>query len=279
MKLGYSEFSYGYAFTENLIRSSATGPATAPVFPNLVQEATLGYDVFVDLPGVPLYFQFKLPTLLTRSNAREIQLGLTGLSLNLFRMPLMLRDKSDQHKNLMALEAKFPKAVFYTSPEMETVDDFNAAYVAAIVPGHSAFFSPRAIGPLPDDKEHCVSYCQSSAIAWRCSEPKKLRKFKLVDVMATATNELDKRQRQPLEQTVKRLREQLNPLLPAGLLSAEQEIRNLVEARGGTGTERLAPDERTRAVSIDLIVAKELARVGLGVEMLIAQPRPSPTPE
>jgi len=39
MKLGYSEFSFGYAFTENLIRSSPKAPNGAPVFPNLVQEA------------------------------------------------------------------------------------------------------------------------------------------------------------------------------------------------------------------------------------------------
>lgn len=50
MKVGYTEFSFGYAFTENLIRGSASAPTGAPVFPNLVQEATLGYDVRIDDP-------------------------------------------------------------------------------------------------------------------------------------------------------------------------------------------------------------------------------------
>ncbi len=45
MKAGYTEFSFGYAFTESLIRGSATAPSGTPVFPNLVQEASLGYDV------------------------------------------------------------------------------------------------------------------------------------------------------------------------------------------------------------------------------------------
>jgi hypothetical protein len=63
MRIGYTEFSFGYAFTENLIRSSATGPKKAPVFPNLMQEAHKGYDVRIDLPGVPLFFQYKLPEL------------------------------------------------------------------------------------------------------------------------------------------------------------------------------------------------------------------------
>ena len=61
MKLGYSEFSFGYAFTENLIRSSPLSPSGAPVFPNLVQEADLGYDVRIDLPGLPWFFQYNLP--------------------------------------------------------------------------------------------------------------------------------------------------------------------------------------------------------------------------
>ena len=45
MKLGYTEFSFGYAFTENLIRSMPSGPTGAPFFPNLLQEAQLGYDI------------------------------------------------------------------------------------------------------------------------------------------------------------------------------------------------------------------------------------------
>ena len=102
MKLGFTEFSYGYAFTENLIRSSASGPASAPVFPNLVQEAKLGYDVRIDMPGSPLFFQFKLPELMVRDTAREIaQLGLAGLSTPFFRLPLMRSDISDQHAHLL----------------------------------------------------------------------------------------------------------------------------------------------------------------------------------
>ena len=58
MKLSYTEFSFGYAFTENLIRSTKTRPSGAPTFPNLVQEADLGYDVRVECPSCPLFFQY-----------------------------------------------------------------------------------------------------------------------------------------------------------------------------------------------------------------------------
>jgi hypothetical protein len=72
MKVGYTEFSYGYAFTENLIRSHPTGAMGAPVFPNLVQEAKLGYDVQIQLPAVPLFFQFKLPDRMEKGTAFQV---------------------------------------------------------------------------------------------------------------------------------------------------------------------------------------------------------------
>jgi hypothetical protein len=44
----------------------------APIFPNLAQEASVGYDVHINLPGLPLFFQYELPELMTRKSAREI---------------------------------------------------------------------------------------------------------------------------------------------------------------------------------------------------------------
>ena len=70
-QLEYSEFSFGYAFTENLIRSSATGPSSAPRFPDLVEGGGLGYDVEIDDGRVPVFFQHKLPERMVRSTASE----------------------------------------------------------------------------------------------------------------------------------------------------------------------------------------------------------------
>ena len=72
MKLDYTEFSFGYAFTENLIRSASTATNGAPFFPNLVQEGQRGYDVRIDFPGCPLFLQYKLPDLMVRDTAAEI---------------------------------------------------------------------------------------------------------------------------------------------------------------------------------------------------------------
>ncbi len=56
---------------ENLIRGSATALTGAPVFPTLVQEAILDYDGQISFPAVPLFFQYKLPELVTRASASK----------------------------------------------------------------------------------------------------------------------------------------------------------------------------------------------------------------
>lgn len=107
-RVGYAEFSFGYAFTENLIRGSATALTGAPVFPTLVQEAILGYDVQIGFPAAPLFSQYKLPELMTRARASEMANGLgPGLTLDFFRIALMRRDVSDQHRLLIDWEGRF----------------------------------------------------------------------------------------------------------------------------------------------------------------------------
>jgi hypothetical protein len=157
MRLGYTEFSFGYAFTENLIRSANAAPKGAPMFPNLIQEAQLGYDVKIDFPGLPLFFQYKLPELMKRNTAFEISKKLAGLKVPFFRMALMPSGLSAQHKLLITLEKKYPGSVFYASPALYDLDEFNKAYSKGSVHKSSVFFAPGNIGPLPDDKAHTIS--------------------------------------------------------------------------------------------------------------------------
>ena len=121
MKLGYTEFSFGYAFTENLIRSSSTRSGRAPFFPNLIQEGRLGYDVRIDFPGCPLYLQYKLPELMVRDTAVEIsKYFLQGIATPFFRMHLMKRNLSRQHELLIDLENRHPNSVYYATPGLES---------------------------------------------------------------------------------------------------------------------------------------------------------------
>lgn len=272
MKLGYTEFSFGHAFTENLIRSSAQSPSGAPQFPNLIQEAQLGYDVRIDLPACPLFFQFKLPKLMVRDTALEISQHGLPLSCNFFRMPLMRRDISDQHQVLIQLEAANAGLVHYASPMLDDIQAFNSAYNLAAVHRHTAFFSPQDIGPLPDDKRHMISYNAGASSAWFCSEPQKivLRQFEHLVEKAAAKFELPEFNR--LAQVAFRTRGALRELGGDVIDIDENALRQRFRSRLDADARAAPPTQREQAVAEELLAAREIARIGFGLEMIVVQP-------
>jgi hypothetical protein len=273
MKVGYTEFSFGYAFTENLIRWASARPSGAPVFPNLNQEARLGYDVQIDFPASPLFFQYKLPELMVRSTAAEIsQHALPGMSVPFFRMPLMRRDLSEQHALLMLLEREFPGTVYYAASEIEDNNTFNNAYNAAQVHHRSVFFSPIDIGALPDDRQHAVAYRNGSGDAWLCSEPREISALRYERIEQKATNLFDQRRFRSLEDTAAEIQHALLNLTSPEVRASEGAIRQRVQARVGSLTVAPAADARAREVAVEVLVSREIARVGLSLDMFIAQP-------
>lgn len=273
MKIGYTEFSFGYAFTENLIRSTGSRPAGAPVFPNLIQEGQLGYDVHIDLPGCPLFFQYKLPELMVRRSAKEIsQYRLAGIRAPFFRMPLMRRDLSNQHAILLRTEQQFPNAVYYATPCIAGVNGFNAAYNAGRVHIVSALFSPSDIGPLPDDKHHVIAYRGDLRHAWFCSEPRKIAAFELETVDDKIKGLFGKKRFKTLEVAAESIRRDVLRLAPSQLREAESAIRDRVRTRGASALSRPGIPSRTRRVTEELLVSREIARIALGMDMIVAQP-------
>lgn len=273
MKIGYTEFSFGYAFTENLIRSLASRPQGAPVFPNLIQEGKSGYDIHIDLPGCPLFFQYKLPELMVKNTAAEIaQHHLPGIQIRFFRMPLMRRDVSQQHQLLMNLEGRFPNNVLYATPCLPSEPDFNIAYNAARVHRRSVFFSPRDIGALPDDKSHSVAYRDGLAFGYVCSEPRKVATKTFEDIEKTVQRSFDQKRFRTLEQASEEVRKDVLELIPATLRQSEGQIRERVRATRLALAAQPAVTARAEAVTEELLVSRELARVGLGLDLLIAQP-------
>jgi hypothetical protein len=270
MKLSYTEFSFGYAFTENLIRSTKTRPSGAPTFPNLVQEADLGYDVRVECPSCPLFFQYKLPELMVRNSAAEISLfALPGICVPFFRMSLMRRDLSDQHMLLVDLEQQFPHGVYYVAPSFEDMPSFNGAQVHV----HSAYFSPRDVGYLPDDKQHTICYGTGLTRAWFCSEPQEIPiyRFEGLDVQIRQT--LAEGRFPTLEALAADVRARVLDRVAPEIRAAEGQIRERVRARRAARADRFSADVRIRNVTEELLVSREIARVGLGADMVIAQPR------
>ena len=274
MTLDYTEFSFGYAFTENLVRSVPARPSTAPNFPNLLQEARHGYDVRIDLPGRLLFFQFKLPQRLVRRSAKEIdEHSLPGIRVPFFRMPLMRRGHSDQHARLMELEVTHPDAVFYATPAMHDLASFNAAYQAADVPRVSVFFSPREIGPLRDNLQHSVAYREGLDHGWVCSKmPREVRAVQLDAIESSLSDLFSDEGHQPLSAAIESARDAIASLLLQRLGFSLDAIRRRLRAGRETLADAREADGGAIEVIEELLVAQELARMALGVELLVAQP-------
>ncbi|WP_407150456.1 hypothetical protein [Bradyrhizobium sp. ORS 86] len=274
MKLGYSEFSFGYAFTENLIRSSSASPSSAPVFPNLVQEAQLGYDVRIDLPAFPLFFQYKLPESMRRNSAAEISTHqLADLVVPFFRMPLMRRDLSEQHQRLIELEQKFPGTVLYASPGMHNLGEFNVAYKNGRVHEKSIFFSPADIGPLPDDKNHVIAYQTEPPVAYFCSQPRSITALNYGAFSQRARGLFERPHYRTLEDSSRLVRDVVRTLVSPQMRGAEAELAQRVRVRRAAEPTAAAASDHVERVVEDILVAREMARVDLGVDLLISQPR------
>jgi hypothetical protein len=226
MRPAISEFSYGYAVTESLIRDSAGSITEAPRFPSLRDEGkSEGYDLFLPLAGFPLYVQFKVCDYMRGDpRAREVRAGcFTG---PFFRMHLRSRKRSTQHDLLLAWERK-GNAVFYVGSALPSLGHFNQAYRTGTVLTTSAYFQPVAIGDIRDDDEHHVAFAPPQTGFVLCSQPKPFHTS--VDYAAfqrDLATRLDLSQRS-LEAHLRRDRNFLRELIFQGTLFAQQDRDHL----------------------------------------------------
>jgi len=90
MRPAISEFSFGYAVTEEIIRQQRHVMIGAPIFPSLLQEGRAGggYDLRINRRGFPLFLQFRLSHKMIKNNSFEIK-DHALFSIPFFRIHLM----------------------------------------------------------------------------------------------------------------------------------------------------------------------------------------------
>ena len=221
MKPEISEFSYGFALTNELVGWVAL--SAAPVFPSLIEEGKAGggYDVKLDRPGVPLFLQFKRSHCMVRRAAREYQaVRATGGKLNVpyYRFPITESSTSDQHEMLLALD-NGSNLVFYAAPRFHRVNEINQAWSRTDVARRSLFVAPSAIGSL-DNAQHHVAFDGRST--WLCSEPRALE--------VLSSRGLEEKLSNYLEENDQPLGERL-PSLVTDMQEAEKRGRQKAELR------------------------------------------------
>ena len=236
-KCQFSEFSYGYCLTEDLIVGQGMPLTAAPVFPSLIEEGQpgIGYDVRFDRPGIPLFLQFKLVHQMVRGNANEAKQG--HFQPPFYRMHLRPQLISDQHQSLLSLE-QAGNDVFYVAPGFHTAMDLNINYAQRRVWDRSFRINPSLIGPLPDDQGHHVTFQQPSG-TWRfySDGPSK-------EGRAPETGEIaGLLQRRIAERGKRNLREQIDEL--------DRSLQAIVKSRNIERNERERVDIRELGDHVD----------------------------
>jgi hypothetical protein len=137
-----SEFSYGFALTHELIGIADEALRAAPIFPSLIEEGKAGggYDVNLDIPGFPLFLQFKRADCMVRKTAKECGYGFTA---PFYRMKITAKSLSAQHEMLQRALDDGPNQGFYAAPLFHKVEELNVAYVAGSVSQRSFYIRPR----------------------------------------------------------------------------------------------------------------------------------------
>lgn len=192
MEPTFSEFSYGFAVTNEF--AGLMNLSVAPIFPSLLEEGKAGggYDVKFDKPGVPLFLQFKRSEHMVHPSAREYGMPGATISLPYDRFWITPSTKSRQHEMLLNIDTP-QNQVYYVAPKFHRVEDLNDAWQAQSVIARSIFLRPRAIGLMPDSGKHSIAFDHRAV--WRCSEPKEVEASDIDDVLRDLQAEISDRKR------------------------------------------------------------------------------------
>ena len=102
----FSEFTYGFALTYELVNLSSLPLAFTPVFPSLLREGSAGGGYDVQIPAgssTGLFLEFKACQKISRrrANIREVQ---NGMATPFLRLPLRKERSYAQHDQLLKLD-------------------------------------------------------------------------------------------------------------------------------------------------------------------------------
>jgi len=158
---GFSEFTYGFALTNELVNVGNPPILSAPIFPSLIAEGRAGgYDVMLDRPGKPIFIQFKLSRLIRGRRAMEFQRR--EFWTPFYRMAFRARARSWQHELLVDLESQNGGGVFYIAPAFHLLSQLNAHYERRQIVMNSRRVRPSEANIPDDQREHWLSFQRAS---------------------------------------------------------------------------------------------------------------------
>ena len=209
MKVNISEFSYAYAFTEDLRRLEFPFATSFPFFLPQALEAKFGFDLMITLESEnwdPYFFQFKIPDRMVRDNAFEKSIFKANVSVPYYRMKLYRKASYRQQNALASLEYQLPNTVFYATPEFHEVYDLSKYLFQNTVIKNSALFSPldiRNAKNLSSTANHTIAYEAKSRVGYLCSDPEEIKNYDFKEVLHNNRRKRSRQERSPGEKLEK----------------------------------------------------------------------------
>ncbi len=156
MRPTFSEFTFGFGISREILKLLEKNTIRAPVFPSLLEEADLGYDVKFSFIGSSLFLQFKTSDYLEKPNAKYWN-EFKGPH---FRFRLYRLDRSSQHNRLVLLAEKEPH-VYYCAPLFNSEADFSTFFLKEELSDKSVAVPLGKLGVLTDTRQHHFVYTAS----------------------------------------------------------------------------------------------------------------------
>ena len=181
MKIGFSEFTYGFAVVYQLQIQRNLGFKAWPLFPSLRVENRIGADVGISSrKGIFFFLQFKLSEKMVNRNAIEFRSAGHGnpifTSPPVYRFHLMPRRISIQHQKLLKLEKGGPngRKVYYVAPGFDGVQFHRMRSNPRKIISDSVWVRPSYLGSITDDGPHHVSFDRPKGTKYTYSNPFKI---------------------------------------------------------------------------------------------------------
>jgi hypothetical protein len=153
--VGISEFTFGYAFLYEQTQENWGNLRVAPILPNLQQEQEEGWDAHLPLNGIDFYYQFKLSDHLSRRNATFIADGTYTTAY--YRLAFHRKNNNQQHQRLRDLSQANPNT-YYVAPEFNTINDFNASFLARQIKDRSRMIPVEDCDDVFDGEQHYITF-------------------------------------------------------------------------------------------------------------------------
>jgi hypothetical protein len=153
MKAEFSEYSYSFALSHELVNALRPDLAIVPLFPSLAIAAGPAGEVSFAPEGCPLFIQFKLADYLERPYANYWSL----YDAPFFRVTVPERRFSNQHNLLRAL-SKLEPEIYYAAPAFHRQGTFNEFFAAGRILEESVLLPLRALPEVAEDRPHHITY-------------------------------------------------------------------------------------------------------------------------